>query len=135
VTPSTSAVTASTHDGNLPANTVDKNLSTRWSASGSGVWIQYDLGSVRQVSSLRIGVYRGNERRNSFSLAHSNDGTTWGWLANGLLTSGTTTALETVDVPDTPARFIRYFGHGAQLLGGGSTSWNSVTEVGIYAVP
>ena len=49
VTPGSGGVTASTHDGNVPANTVDNNLNTRWSAEGDGQWIAYDLGSARTV--------------------------------------------------------------------------------------
>jgi len=41
LTPLTAAsVVASGNDGNLPENTLDNNLATRWSASGDGQWIQ-----------------------------------------------------------------------------------------------
>ncbi len=52
VTPGPGGVTASTHDGNVPANTVDNNLNTRWSAEGDNQWIAYDLGSARTVGYL-----------------------------------------------------------------------------------
>ena len=52
VTPGSGGVTASTHDGNVPANTVDNNLNTRWSAEGDNQWIAYDLGSARTVGYL-----------------------------------------------------------------------------------
>ena len=47
ITPAASAVTASTNDGNVPGNTVDNNLATRWSANGDGQWLQLDLGTTR----------------------------------------------------------------------------------------
>src|SRR5438034_8217740 len=40
------SVVASGDDGNIPQNTLDNNLATRWSASGDGQWIRYDLGAV-----------------------------------------------------------------------------------------
>jgi poly(beta-D-mannuronate) lyase len=36
VTPAAGAVTASANDGNVPGNTVDNSLATRWSANGDG---------------------------------------------------------------------------------------------------
>ncbi|MFD8381200.1 discoidin domain-containing protein [Streptomyces sp. NPDC059679] len=47
-------VSASADDGNVPANTLDKDLSTRWSAEGDGVWIRYDLGSAQAIGSVSI---------------------------------------------------------------------------------
>ena len=44
--------------------------------------------------------------------------------------SGATTAEETYDFPDVPARWVRYLGHGSSI-----GTWNSVTEVSLFAVP
>src|SRR5213079_2692848 len=41
------SVVASANDGNLPQNTLDNSLATRWSAQGDGQWIRYDLGASR----------------------------------------------------------------------------------------
>ena len=39
------SVSASSYSkANIPANTLDKNLGTHWSAAGDGQWIRYDLG-------------------------------------------------------------------------------------------
>src|SRR5438034_2721781 len=40
------SVVASANDGNIPQNTLDNNLATRWSANGDGQWIRYDFGAV-----------------------------------------------------------------------------------------
>src|SRR5687767_12473888 len=64
VTPGPDGVTASTHDGNVPANVVDNNLGTRWSAGGDGQWIQLALGGGGYLRTISIAVYRGNERKN-----------------------------------------------------------------------
>jgi hypothetical protein len=129
VTPAAGAVTASSHDGNVPANTVDNNLATRWSASGDGQWIAYDLGSVRTVGHVGIAVYQGNQRRNVFDLQTSSNATSWTtiWSAES---SGTTTAEQTYNFPDVQTRYIRYLGHENNR-----SEWNSLTELSIFATP
>ena len=129
VTPGSGGVTASTHDGNVPANTVDNNLNTRWSAEGDNQWIAYDLGSARTVGYARIAVYQGNQRRNVFDIQTSGNGSSWTtiWSAES---SGTTTQEQTYDFPDVQTRYIRYLGHRNSI-----NNWNSLTEVSIFATP
>ena len=126
ITPPASGVTASTSDGNLPANTVDSNLATRWSANGDGQWIQYDLGTEQLISYVKIAVYNGNSRQNRFDL-QVGDGTTWTNVLTNALTTGTTTQLVAYDFPDQTARFVRYVGHMSNV-----GTFNSLTEVEIW---
>jgi chitinase len=130
VTPGASGVAASTNDGNLPGNTVDNNLGTRWSGNGDGAWIQFNLGSVRKVGYVTIAVYNGNSRRNSFDLQISTNGTSWATVLPGAQTSGTTTQEEVHDFADVDAQYVRYVGHMSNV-----GTFNSVTEVSIFAVP
>ena len=127
ITPPASAVTASTNDGNLPGNTVDNNLGTRWSGNGDGAWIQYDLGTTRTIAEVRIAVYNGNGRHNRFDLEVSNDLATWTNVWSGE-TSGTTTNEEPYDIADVDARWLRYVGHSSDV-----GTFNSVTEVSLFA--
>jgi hypothetical protein len=130
VTPGGSAVTASTNDGNLPANTVDRSLSTRWSASGDGQWIQYDLGTARTLTHVKVAFYNGNARQTHFDLQVSNGNGVWANVLTGAVSSGTTTQEETFDIPDTSARWLRYLGHGNSV-----NTWNSLLEVSLFALP
>jgi hypothetical protein len=131
VTPGAGAVTASTNDGNVPGNTVDNNLATRWSGNADGAWIQYDLGTTRMVTSLQIAWYQGNTRASTFDAAVSDSPTgPWTALVTGQQSAGNTTALETYDVADGAGRYLRITGHGNTLNG-----WNSLTEVNIFAAP
>lgn len=123
-------MTASANDGNLPANTVDNSLSTRWSANGDGQWLQLDLGTARTVGHVKIAFYNGNLRRSRFDLQISNGGGIWSNVVTGGLSSGTTTQEETFDFADTSARWVRYLGHGNTTNG-----WNSLLEVSVFAVP
>src|SRR5688572_10713510 len=72
-----SAVTASANDGNVPANTVDGSLTTRWAANGDGQWIRYDLGTTRTVSHIRVAPYNGANRAFAFDIQRSSDGSSW----------------------------------------------------------
>jgi exo-1,4-beta-D-glucosaminidase len=128
VTPGAAGVTASTNDGNVPANTVDNNINTRWSGGGDGAWIQYNLGSVQTVGYVTIAVYNGNARQNRFDLDVSTNGTTWTRVITNALTSGTTTAEETHDFADVDAQYVRYIGHMSNV-----GTFNSLTEVSVFA--
>ena len=122
-----SAVSASANDGNVPANTVDGSLSTRWSASGDGQWIKFDLGASKKVSSIRIAFYNATTRTNKFDVQSSSDNVTFTTVQAGL-SSSPTNALQSFDIPDiASARYVRIVGHGNT-----SNLWNSFTEVEIW---
>jgi hypothetical protein len=128
ITPPASAVTASANDGNVPANTVDNVLTTRWSANGDGQWIRYDLGSARTVSRVAIAFYSGNTRQTRFDLQASQDGSTWTNVLTNALSGGSTTQEQTFSFADVTARYVRYLGHGNTV-----NQWNSLTEVSLFA--
>src|SRR6185436_17263402 len=124
------AISASTNDGNVPANAVDGSLATRWSANGDGQWLRLDLGGEHMVTQVAVAAYRGTERRNRFDLQVSGDGTTWVTVTANAQTSGTSDAEEAFAVGQA-ARFVRYLGHGSNDPTKGS--WNSVTEISVFA--
>ena len=120
-------VSASTNDGNVPANAIDGSLSTRWSANGDGQWLQVDLGATQNVSRVRIAVYNGNSRQNRFDLQTSSGAGVWEPIFTGITSSGTTTQLESYDFAARPARYVRYVGHMSNV-----GTFNSVTEVEVW---
>ncbi len=127
-----SAVTASTYDtanNAVPANAVDGSLATRWAGSGDGAFITFDLGPSQQVNYLKIAWYQGNTRTTTFDIKVSTDGLAFTNVYSGV-SSGTTTALETYDFADTPARYVRIVGHGNSSGNG----WNSITEVEVWGI-
>jgi len=129
VTPAGSAVTASANDGNLPGNSVDNSLATRWSANGDGQWLQLDLGQVHTVGYVRVAFFQGNTRQSRFDLQLSTDGSAWTNALTNVSSSGTSTQEQTFDFADADARWVRYMGHGNTL-----NSWNSLTEVSVFAL-
>ncbi|MCP3140514.1 discoidin domain-containing protein [Pyxidicoccus xibeiensis] len=118
-------VTASGDDGNVPQNVLDGLLSTRWSSLGAGQFITADLGSVKTVCSVSVAWYRGDVRRNTFTLSVSEDGSTFTEVFSGQ-SSGTSAALETYDIPDGSARYVR-----VTVNGNTDNLWASVSELGV----
>ncbi|MEK6916025.1 MAG: discoidin domain-containing protein [Nanoarchaeota archaeon] len=126
-------VSASSNDGNLPQNTLDLNLSTRWSALGRGQWIRYDLGNLSYISDVSIAFYQGNIRRQNFTISVSVNGSTWQKVYSNL-SSGNTSSLENYKVNKT-ARYLKITGYMNNV-----NDWNSITETRInftqnYSIP
>ncbi|HEX6357889.1 polysaccharide lyase family 7 protein [Actinophytocola sp.] len=119
-------VTASGDDGNVPANTLDNDLSTRWSAQGDGVWIRYDLGSPQTIGSVSIAWHKGDTRRDTFDVQLSDDGSAWTTVLARTTTSGTTLQPQNYDFADRSARYLRIVGHGNTV-----NNWTSITETAI----
>ncbi len=127
---SVSSVSANGDDGNVPANTLDGNLNTRWSSLGrTGKYITYDLGSVQNISRIKIAWFKGNQRKAFFKVRVGNSTSSLSTVVdrkqNG--SSGNTTQLETYDFNQVSARYVRI-----SSFGNSSNDWNSVTEVEIY---
>ncbi|MCQ3830676.1 polysaccharide lyase family 7 protein [Microbulbifer elongatus] len=118
--------TASSDDGNGPENVLDDDLGTRWSADGSGQWLQLDLGQSQVVGSANIAFYKGDQRTSSFDIQTSDDGSAWETVLYGGVSSGNTTAQENFSLFETEARYVRYVGYGNS-----SNSWNSLTEMSV----
>lgn len=124
------SVSANGDDGNIPANTLDGDLGTRWSSQGySGKYITYDLGSTQTVSRLKIAWYKGDQRKAYFKIRAGNSTSTLSNVYDAKTTgsSGATTQLETYDFTPVSARYIR-----VSCFGNSSNAWNSITETEIY---
>lgn len=125
------AVTASSHDGNVPQNTLDGDLDTRWSAAGDGQWIAYEFRKVTRVAAIEIAWFRGDERAASFEVQTSSDGRDWAQIFEGF-SSGSTLNLERYSLDPTDATHIRVVGHGNTSRD--KAPWNSITEVVILGI-
>src|SRR5438034_320993 len=128
------SVVASANDGNIPQNTLDNNLATRWSAYGDGQWIRYDLGTLTAVKRVDIAWYLGNQWAYAFDIQVSPDAVTWTTAFSGW-SSGQTLQPERYDFPMVAGRYVRVIGHGGQSSGTTQLSlWNSVAEVSGFGV-
>lgn len=140
VSPPNSSINVSASDyqsPNLPENTLDGSLNTRWSLSaGDGsAWIQYTLPETNEINHIDIAFYRGNQRQTRLAIWLSEDGTeesltrvlpAAGDVADYVSASGTTTELETFSFPAQTVKLLRIQGWGNSANG-----WNSYTEVDI----
>ena len=128
VTPAAGAVTASAHDGNVPANIVDGSLATRWSANGDGQWIQYDLGCrARRPCPHR--VLRGQPRIADFDIQVSAGSGAWTTVLHGHEQRDHHRACR----PSTsPTRALGSCATWATATP--SNGWNSLTEVEVFAL-
>ncbi|WP_426751208.1 heparin lyase I family protein [Myxococcus sp. Y35] len=116
------SVISNGHDGNVPANTMDSNLGTRWSRLGRGSWVDYDLGSLKQVSGVSVAWHEGNKRSNEFFVSVSPDGYTYTQVYSGK-SSGKTTAAETYSFPTITTRRVR-----VTFLSNTLNEWASIAE-------
>lgn len=124
--PGCPAVIASGDDGNVPANVLDNNLATRWSASGDGQWIQFCLSDTLSVTGVQIAFYNGTSRTSTFDVLVGNDGSNWTTASAGRVSSGTSNNLETFNFSPVSGKYVRIVGHGNSV-----NAWNSYTEVKI----
>lgn len=119
-------VTASEHDGNVPENTIDGDIDTRWSAEGEGQWIMYDLGEVHNIAAVSIDFHNGDKRSTIFNLEVSDNGDDWSNIYDGQ-SSGETLGFERFEFDPVDARYVRFVGFGNTI-----NAWNSLTEFRIH---
>jgi F5/8 type C domain/Calcineurin-like phosphoesterase len=121
---SVSSITANSSDvGFPPSNVVDNDFNTEWSNHGKGSWIQLDLGTSKNICSLDIAWYKGNERQYKFLIAASIDGITFSNILSSN-SSGSTLGHEKYDIPDTNARYMR-----VTVNGNTHDSYAIITEI------
>lgn len=119
-----SSVSASrTNSTFLPKNILDNNLNTFWSNYGKGSWIQLDLGTNKNICSVYIVWYKGNELQNNFVISTSKDGTTFTKVLSNK-SSGTTLNFEKYNIPTTNARYLR-----VTFNGNTQNNYASITEI------
>lgn len=124
--PTCQPVVASGDDGNVAGNVLDNNLSTRWSATGDGQWIQFCLSSPASITGVQIAFYSGNTRTSTFDVLVGDDGINWTTASAARVSSGTSLNLETFSFSAITGKYVRIVGHGNSV-----NAWNSYTEVKI----
>jgi hypothetical protein len=100
------AMAASSQVGFPSSNVLDNNLNTIWSNYGLGSSIQLDLGTSKNICSLDIAWYKGNERQNKFVISTSIDGKSFKNVLS-TVSSGKTLSFENYVFSDKLARYIK----------------------------
>jgi hypothetical protein len=114
---------------NTEGNSVDNDLSTKWSNLGLGSWLQFDLGQEKQICDLGIAWYKGNIRSIDFLVSVSSDGSDFRQVFSST-NSNTTDDIEFYDLPDTVGKYLRI-----SVTGNSVNDWASINEVDIFANP
>ena len=127
------SVSASDHqDPNVPLNTLDHDLESRWSAQGNGQYIEFTLEEPGTVGQVWIAWFNGNERFFNFEIETSLDGVGWTHVYSDISgsSSAQTNSLQPYSVTETVAQYIRITGYGNTV-----NDWNSITAVAFSAAP
>lgn len=117
-------------EDNGPENTIDDDLSTRYSAMGTPYLI-FDLGEERSITSAKIAVWQGDnndKRKQSFEIYVSKDGVNYEF-AGAETTTGTTLEQEYFKLKPLNGRYVKLV---ATAVNGKSGGWNSFTEVTFF---
>ncbi|MDW0178677.1 MAG: discoidin domain-containing protein [Nitrososphaeraceae archaeon] len=104
-------------------NAIDNNLDTRWSNNGKGSWIQVDIGKSKNICSVNIAWFKGNERQNNFVISTSKDGTTFTKVLTSK-SSGNTLNLEKYLLSSTDARYVK-----VTVNGNTQNNYATITEI------
>ena len=116
-----------------PEATLDGDLkpNSSWRADGKGQWIQYDLGSAKKLSAIKIAFVSGDQRQYTIDIliSKTGDDKDWTTIAEKAQSTGKTADFETFTLKAAEARYVRIVGHG-------NTSpkfpnWINLTEVSI----
>ncbi len=111
---------------NVPENTIDGILTTKWSANGDAEII-YDLGEIKTVGIMGLSFMYGSQRQQLMDIEVSADEKNWTQVFSGM-SSGLTDGEEAYDLKNSEARFVRVKVHGTT-----KGTWTSMTEAAIYA--
>ena len=90
----------------------DNNLLSYWSGGGTGAWIRMDLGALHSIAAVELAVRNGTSRIQYFDIETSVDDENWLLIYRGQ-SSKTTNNLESYDVPNIAARYVRIVGRAS----------------------
>jgi hypothetical protein len=101
-----------------PASAVlDRRTSTRWSArwgAKAPAALRLDLGRLRRVTGVSVAFWHGNTRATRLRILTSRTGRHWS-VVRGVVSSGSTRGVETYDVVDRRARFVKLVALGGSV--------------------
>jgi len=126
-------------DSKKAFETIDTNYNTKWTENGYGSFLQVDLGLPKQICSIDVAWYNGNERIYNFIISTSNDGTTFTDVLRGVST-GVTRAPENYDLlsssddhDDAQIVRITVFGNIDSKNSDKASSEASISEIKVFA--
>lgn len=125
-------ITAPSREGYPPQKVLDNNFGTVWSNYGLGTSIEFDLSTKKNICSVDIAWYKGNERQNNFVISTSLDGKSYKPVLTAS-SSGTTLSYESYKFSETPAQYVKI-----TINGNTQNNYATISEVRIkegYNIP
>jgi hypothetical protein len=118
-------------DANMAAYSYDGSTNTRWSNDNvfNNAWIQYDLESVKSISSVRLLLNKGATRTNPIKIEVGSSTTTMATVWTG--TTSLSSDFLTFDFKATSGRYVRISMTGANSE---STNWFGIIETEIITL-
>lgn len=110
-----------TYDG-----VINDETKNRWSANGTGNWVAYDLGEVKNIHSVAIAGYKALSREYKFEIAVSDDGSNY----KTVIAEAQTTLESDRNVfklGDVSARYVKITGNYSS-----NSTWVGISEVRFY---
>ena len=104
--PIVKATSPNSQQGYPPTNAIDGNPNTVWSSYGIGSSILLNLGTSKNLCSVDIAWYKGNERQNNFVISTSLDGISFKTVLTAKST-GSTLSFEKYVFADNYARYVK----------------------------
>jgi hypothetical protein len=115
-------------DYHPPFDAIDGDSSTWWSNQGENSWLQIDLGDENSLCGLAVEWNKGDERKYTFEISVSEDGTDFDKVFDGTSKEGSSSA-ETYEFDKIKARYV--------MLTITETSseegWVSIKEINVMA--
>lgn len=113
--------------GNEKEDSYDNDLVTRWcnTNSLSSAWIQYDLGSSKNVTEVKLKMHNGSSRTHPIKIEVGDSTLTQVWSGSTSLTSD----FQTIDVTDTIGRYVKITMTAKNSAG---SSWFSINETEVW---
>jgi hypothetical protein len=108
-------------------NVLDGSILTRWASQGDNEWIILDFGEERDINTVAMSWYNGNQRISYFDIDTSLDCENWTQVFKGE-SSGNSNNSEFFGFDETKARYVRINCHGTS-----TGNWNSITTLDIFA--
>jgi hypothetical protein len=108
-------------------NVLDGSILTRWASQGDNEWIILDFGEERDINTVAMSWYKGNQRISYFDIDTSLDCENWTQVFKGE-SSGNSNNSEFFGFDETKARYVRINCHGTS-----TGNWNSITTLDIFA--
>ncbi len=122
----------SDNNKNMPINTIDNNLGTKWSATAFGTYLQLNLHDIKKLCSVDIAWDKGDKHENNFMISTSIDGKTFTDVLKGT-SSGSTNGLENYGIiPHVDAKYVKITFYGQS--GQGNNDSNNDNSVNVSEV-